>query len=104
MRMSLMKSGDNPIKGFFSRQELFVKKLQFPLMIFIISPIVFFLGVLLKLNYPIAEWDRVSLIVASDWARGINTAWLFDHPPGYPMILALIFKIFGLKGFSGKLA
>jgi len=61
---------------------------------FLISLLVFVLGIWLKLNAPLAEWDRVSLFAATNWSQVINTPWIFDHPPGYPIFLALVFKIF----------
>ena len=55
----------------------------------------FLLGTLTKLSIPLAEWDYVSIDAAQNWAKGINKAWLFDHPPLYPFFLTILFKSFG---------
>lgn len=62
-----------------------------------ISIFLFLIGVFVKLNAPLAEWDRVSLEAAINWSNGINSPWLFVHPPGYPLYLAFVFKIFGVS-------
>jgi hypothetical protein len=55
----------------------------------------FLMATLTRLNIPLAEWDHVILSAAEDWSRGIDRAWLFDHPPLYPSVLALVFRVFG---------
>ena len=55
----------------------------------------FLMATLTRLNIPLAEWDHVILSAAEDWSRGIDRAWLFDHPPLYPTVLALVFHVFG---------
>ncbi|OGW17532.1 MAG: hypothetical protein A3G93_04690 [Nitrospinae bacterium RIFCSPLOWO2_12_FULL_45_22] len=55
----------------------------------------FLVGATVKLDVPLTDWDRVALIAAENWARGINYSWQFDHPPLYPAFLALVFHIFG---------
>ncbi len=74
------------------------KKLRFDyciLFLLLLSVGTFFVGVFQNLHDPLTEWDRVALIAAENWARGINSTWLFDHPPLYPAFLTLVFSIFG---------
>ena len=59
------------------------------------SLLIFLLGSITKISVPLAEWDHVSLCAAEDWAKGINKAWVFDHPPLYPFFLTALFKLFG---------
>ena len=61
----------------------------------VFSFILFASGILIKLQIPLAEWDRVSLYAAENWSIGINSPWLFDHPPLYAFYLTFLFKIFG---------
>ncbi len=56
----------------------------------------FFLAVTLaRLDVPLAEWDHVILDAAQAWSRGEERVWLFDHPPLYPGLLAVAFRLFG---------
>ena len=56
---------------------------------------IFTIGVASILNDPLTTWDHVSYSAAEDWSKGIPSVWLSDHPPGYPIFLTLVFKIFG---------
>jgi 4-amino-4-deoxy-L-arabinose transferase-like glycosyltransferase len=60
-----------------------------------VSLLVFLFGSLTKLNLPLAEWDHISLAAAESWSKGINTPWIFDHPPLYPFFLTIVFKFTG---------
>jgi hypothetical protein len=74
------------------------KKLRFDyciLFLLLLSVGTFLVGAFQNLHDPLFEWDRVMLIAAGNWARGINSIWLFDHPPLYPAFLTLVFSIFG---------
>lgn len=55
------------------------------------------------LNAALLEWEWVSLSAASDWARGVPHEWLFDHPPLYPFLLSLFFRIFGASPESARI-
>ncbi|NQT54909.1 MAG: glycosyltransferase family 39 protein [Desulfobacteraceae bacterium] len=59
------------------------------------SLVIFLLGSFTKISVPLAEWDHVSFCATEDWAKGINKAWIFDHPPLYPFFLTALFKSFG---------
>jgi hypothetical protein len=63
--------------------------------VLLFSVVIFLCGVLIKLDVPLAEWDRVSIDAAVKWSRGINSPWHFVHPPLYPFFLTLLFKLFG---------
>ena len=54
---------------------------------------VFLFGSLTKLNLPLAEWDYFSLTAAENWSKKVNTPWIFNHPPLYPIFLTLVFKL-----------
>lgn len=41
------------------------------------------------------EWDQITMRAASAWSAGGAYRWVFDHPPLYPLLLALPFKVFG---------
>lgn len=74
-----------------------MKNIKFSSFFLFISISLFLIGVFVKLNVPLAEWDRVSFEAAINWSNGINFPWLFVHPPGYPIYLAFVFKIFGVS-------
>ena len=59
------------------------------------SVVIFLLGSITKISVPLAEWDHMSLCAAESWAKGIDKAWVFDHPPLYPFFLTALFKLFG---------
>jgi len=65
------------------------------LFLLLLSIGIFLVGAFQNLHDPLTEWDHVALIAAENWARGINSTWLFDHPPLYPAFLTLVFSIFG---------
>ncbi len=70
---------------------------------FFVSLILFLFGSLTKLEVPLGEWDRVSLQAAENWSKGVNKAWIFDHPPLYPFFLSIIFKFFGAGVMTARL-
>jgi hypothetical protein len=55
----------------------------------------FVIGFVSKIDAPLLEWDHVVLKAAQNWSKGINSPWIFDHPPLYPMILTVPFLLFG---------
>ena len=61
----------------------------------VLSIFVFIFSVTSKLNAPLVIWDYAYYSTAENWSKGINSEWSIDHPPGYPLFLTLIFKIFG---------
>ncbi len=81
-----------------------MKKSNLGLIAFFISMTIFILGISLKIDAPLSEWDRVCLSAAINWSKSINIPWFFDHPPGYPIFLTLVFKIFGASVFVARLA
>ncbi|MFA4909854.1 MAG: glycosyltransferase family 39 protein [Desulfobacteria bacterium] len=75
-----------------------------PFLFVFLSILIFLFGISQKLNVPLTEWDWVSLSAGENWSNGINSAWLFDHPPLYPAFLALVFRIFGVSVSVARLA
>ena len=55
----------------------------------------FVIGFVSKIDAPLLEWDHVVLKAVQNWSKGINSPWIFDHPPLYPMILTVPFLLFG---------
>jgi len=78
---------------------------KFPPLLFVfLSICIFLFGISQKLNVPLVESDWVCLSAAENWSKGINSTWLFDHPPLYPAFLAVIFWIFGMSLSVGRFA
>ena len=63
--------------------------------IFGLALALFLIATLGRLSIPLAEWDHVILSAAADWSRGVEHIWLFDHPPLYPAVLAIVYYVFG---------
>lgn len=79
-------------------------KTWFSYFILILSLCIFTIGVASKLDDPLTTQDHRSYSAAEDWSKGIHSAWLSDHPPGYPIFLTLLFKIFGASIKAARLA
>lgn len=80
------------------------RNLKLAHIVFFLSLFVFLIGVLVKLNAPLVEWDWLYFSAAENWSRGINSVWVSDHPPLYPMFLTLWFWVFGANVFVARLA
>jgi len=60
-----------------------------------VSIAVFLLCAAAGAGSPLLEWDQVTMRAASAWSEGGSHLWIFDHPPLYPLSLALPFRLFG---------
>jgi 4-amino-4-deoxy-L-arabinose transferase-like glycosyltransferase len=74
--------------------EFFNKRTNITYYFLAFSVLLFLIGSLIKLNTPSAEWDYLYIDTAQNWAKGINKTPHFEHPPLYPLFLAILFKFF----------
>lgn len=58
---------------------------------------IFAVGAAAGADASLLEWDWVSMEAASAWASGLSHEWLFDHPPLYPFLISLGFRLFSIS-------